>query len=291
MRILVPGADGQVGKQLILFGAVANHEVIAVNRNELDITKTDDVKNIVSDINPHIVVNAAAYTAVDKAESEEDIAYAVNRDGPANLAKACAEQQIPLIHISTDYVFDGTKQGPYQETDQVNPTSIYGKSKEAGESAIRERLDQHIILRTSWVFSADGGNFVKTMLRLASERDHLRIVADQHGGPTSAASIAKACLNIADQVVSKEQASFGTYHFSGTAPTTWYDFAKEIFAKASEKTGKQPSVDPITTEEYPTPAIRPQNSVLACDKVLNNFGIEQPSWQNDLETVLNILIE
>ncbi len=288
MRILITGAAGQVGTELRLSGPDKAHEILSFNKTDFDITDKNSVLTLVENLKPEIIINPAAYTAVDKAETEKEQAYQVNRDGPENLAIACAENKIPLIHISTDYVFDGSKSGPYLESDPVQPVNAYGASKEAGETAVRKVLEQHIILRTSWVFSSHGGNFVKSMLKFGNERDELSIVSDQTGGPTSAADIAKATINIAKQLHSGN-ATWGTYHFAGGPVTNWYEFASEIFNQAGELVENSPTVKPITTNDYPTPARRPANSVMNCEKILSAFGIKQPSWKDSLRKVLQEL--
>lgn len=289
MRIIITGAAGQVGTELITQAPEYAHEVIALPRAELDIADKNNVLAVVADRTPDIIINAGAYTAVDKAEDEKELAFRVNRDGSENLADACANLNIPLIHISTDYVFDGSKPSAYLETDPVKPVNAYGASKEAGETAIRNKLDKHIILRTSWVFSAHGGNFVKSMIRLANDRDELNIVSDQKGGPTAAADIAQTCLKIAASL--SENPSWGTYHYSGAPDTNWFEFAKEIINRSASLIKKQPSVNPITTADYPTPAARPANSVMNCEKIKNTFGITQPSWKDSLDKVISQLAE
>ena len=216
MKILVTGANGQVGHALVEAGG---EQVVGLGRAALDITDRAAVQRAVAQHAPDVVVNAAAYTAVDRAESEPERAHWVNRDGPAHLAETCADAGIPLVHLSTDYVFDGTKGAPYTEADATNPLGVYAQSKVAGEEAVRERLDRHVILRTSWVFGAHGANFVRTILRLMGERETLRVVADQHGNPTAATDIARAALDIAEQI-ERGHTSWGTYHFAGQPATT-----------------------------------------------------------------------
>ena len=288
MKVLVTGARGQVGSELILQGEKLGLEMIAAGRTELDITQQDSVSIFIQAQKPDIVINAAAYTAVGQAESEPELAYAINRDGAANLAEACADNNFPLLHISTDYVFDGSKDGAYNETDAPNPQGIYGKSKLEGERAIESILKQYIILRVSWVFGANGNNFVKTMLRLGKERDVIKVVADQHGGPTWAGDIAKTLLKLVKRWSDGETIPWGTYHYSGQPATTWQGFAEAIFEQA-EVLGiieKRPIVEPITTAEYPTPARRPQDSILDCHKLAQEFDINQPDWHVGLRQVL-----
>ena len=234
-----------------------------------------------------IVINAAAYTQVDRAEEDRDNAFAINCDGVATLARACEQASIPLLHISTDYVFSGDEAGAYREDDEIAPRSVYGASKAAGEAELRSLLDRHINLRTSWVFSATGGNFVKTMLRLGNERDELGIIDDQHGCPTSARSIAGVLLSIADSYLRGDDIEWGTYHFCSQPETTWCGFAREIFRRAGGYEDMR--IKAIPTSEYPTPAARPMNSVLDCGKLEKNFGIRQTSWIKELRLVLEQL--
>lgn len=279
MNILITGADGQVGRELVL--QLQNRAtVLAANRAALDITDSAAVERTVAGFRPDVIINAAAYTAVDKAESDADTAYAVNRDAVRHLAQAAAAHKAVLLHISTDYVFDGTAEAPYRETDPVNPQSVYGKSKLAGEQAAAA-CPRHIILRTAWVFGAHGGNFVKTMLRLGRERDSLGIVADQHGAPTPAADIAAALIAIAERSQAPGFADWGVYHFSGCPYTSWHGFAEQIFqaAAAQNLLPKIPEIKAITTADYPTPARRPANSRLDCGKIRRVFGIEAANWQ------------
>ncbi len=288
MRVLVTGANGQVGSELILEGEKRGIQMLATDRAELDITQQDAVNNFIQTQKPEILINAAAYTAVDKAESEPKLAYALNRDGAANLAQACADNNIPLMHISTDYVFDGNKEGAYTESETPNPQCIYGKSKLEGERAIESILEQYLILRVSWVFGANGNNFVKTMLRLGKERDVIKVVADQHGGPTWAGDIAATLLNLVKRWEDGEIITWGTYHYSGQPATTWHGFAEAIFEKAEElgMIDKRPRVGPITTAEYPTPAQRPLNSIFDCCKIAQQLNINQPDWRIGLRQVL-----
>ncbi len=286
-KILVTGANGQVGWELLRRAERYGVTAVGMERAQLDITNPSAVSAAVRNGAYHVVVNAAAYTAVDKAESEPEIAYAVNRDGPANLAQACAEADIPLMHISTDYVFDGTKKGAYTEDDPVCPVSVYGASKEAGERAVRDVLARHIVLRTAWVYGAHGHNFVKTMLRSAQERDELRVVADQWGCPTAAGDIAEAILTIINFYTDDQALEWGTYHYCGDGPTTWQGFAEAIIAAAAASGGRRVPVRPITRAEYPTPARRPANSVLDCAKIRATFGIAPKPWRDALKEVIH----
>ena len=288
MKILITGAQGQVGTELVTIANQHGFGVIAAGRAELDISQPKSIGKFIESQSPNIVINAASYTAVDKAEEEQEIAYAINRDGAANLAMVCKEHNIPLLHISTDYVFDGTKKDAYSESDNTSPLGIYGTSKWQGEEGIREKCPQHIILRVAWVFGAQGNNFVKTMLRLGKERDELNVVADQFGGPSPAKYIAETLIALAEKYKKDKTLEWGTYHYCGTEKTTWCEFAKEIFKQAKEQglIEKEIKVNAITTEEYPTSAKRPANSMLDCSKIKKTFGIEMPSWKTALNQVL-----
>lgn len=290
MRVLITGAHGQVGHELVRL-APAGFTAIGLGSTELDISNPDQVASKLGELKPQLIINAAAYTAVDKAESDSERAYAVNAKGAENLATAAAKLGIPLLHISTDYVFSGDANSPYKETDPTNPTGVYGASKLAGEQAVANHCAQHIIMRTSWVFGAHGNNFVKTMLRLAQARDELGVVADQHGCPTSAASIAKALWALASQYRSDGSLNWGTYHFSNTPATTWYGFAEEIFqqAVALEQLAKAPKVNPINTVDYPTPARRPAWSVMDCSLIEEKLNIAQSDWRDELSEMLKEL--
>jgi dTDP-4-dehydrorhamnose reductase len=290
MRILLTGANGQVGWELSNRGGQRGFEVLALDRADLDITDPVSVSEEVNRSGVALVVNAAGYTAVDQAESEPELAFAANRDGPAYLASACGKAGIPLVHISTDYVFDGQKKGAYLETDPVSPLSIYGKSKAAGEVAVRKHLREHFILRTGWIYGVHGHNFVKTMLRLGSEREKVQVVADQYGCPTYAADLAETILRIAAKLLDGRQVHWGTYHYCGKGVTSWHGFAEEIFRLAGDYASlKVKRVEPISTSEYPTPAKRPSNSVLGCSLIENTFNIRPKPWRESLAQMLNIL--
>ncbi len=291
MRILIAGCNGQVGTELVKQGKILNHEMLAFDQDQMDIAQFGSVQKVFNEHQPDIVINAAAYTAVDKAEQEVELAYAVNKTGVANLATACKSLDIPLLHISTDYIFDGRQERPYGEEDSANPTGVYGQSKWQGDQAVKKTLKKHIILRVSWVFAAQGNNFVKTMLRLGKERDELNIVADQHGNPTCAADIAETLLKLAQKAHDQKNKTYfnwGTYHYGGAPETTWHGFAKEIVRQAHSLglIKAIPKINAITTEEYPTPAARPENSVLDCSKITKVFGIVQPDWRAGLNNVL-----
>ena len=287
MRILLTGANGQVGWELSNRGGQRGFEVLALNRSDLDITDPVSVREQVNRSGASLVVNAAGYTAVDQAESEPKLAFAANRDGPAYLALACGKAGIPLFHISTDYVFDGQKKTSYRATDPVSPLSVYGKSKAAGEVEVKERLREHIILRTGWVFGIHGHNFVKTMLRLGREREVVKVVDDQYGCPTYAADLAETIFRIATQFLEDGQVQWGTYHYCGKGVTTWHGFAEEIFRLASEyESLVVKRVEPISTAEYPTSAQRPANSILDCSLLEKTFGIHPQPWEESLARML-----
>jgi dTDP-4-dehydrorhamnose reductase len=288
-RLLVFGAGGQVGRELSAAAAPPGWTVVGCDHEAVDIADAGTVAHCVTDMRPAAVVNAAAYTAVDRAESERESAFLVNETGARNVAAACAAARVPLIHLSTDYVFDGTKRDAYAEDDTTRPLSVYGASKEAGERAVRATQPAHIILRTSWVFAAHGANFVRTMLRLGAERTELRIVDDQRGGPTAALDIAGACLGLAAAIVG-EPARWGTYHYVGTPVTTWHDFAAAIFAAVAGHRGPSPRLTRIATSEYKTAARRPMNSALDCGKIAREFGITQPDWRPALADVVARLL-
>ena len=290
MKVLVTGANGQVGWELSRSGARKDFDILALDRTTLDITDQSAVSKTVSASMVSLVVNAAAYTAVDQAESEPEVAFSVNRDGPAYLASACAEAGIPLIHISTDFVFDGKKQGFYLESDQISPLNVYGKSKAAGEVAVRERLRKHIILRTSWVYGVEGRNFVKTMLRLGREKDVIQVVEDQYGCPTYAADLGDAIMHIASQIGKKTEPAWGTYHYCGKGVTSWHGLAQEIFLLAKQYTSlRVKTVEAISTAEYPTPARRPLNSALDCSLVEKTFNIHPKPWRESLAQMIKML--
>jgi dTDP-4-dehydrorhamnose reductase len=293
VKILVFGAGGQVGREVCRAAWPASSELLPLDRGAGDVTRAAMIAAVITKKKPDLVINLAAYTAVDRAESEPDAAWAVNCAGAANIAAVCSERATPLIHLSTDYVFDGSKLGPYLEHDAVNPLSVYGRSKEASERAVRAATAHHIILRTAWVYSAHGTNFVKTMLRLGAERSTLRVVADQQGCPTAAADIASALVVIAEEV-ERGRAEWGTFHFAGTGSTSWHGFAEEIIDAATRfavwPSGSKPRIEAITTDQYPTPARRPQNSVLDCRKIANVFGLSAPPWRTSLAPVVRELV-
>lgn len=287
MKLLLTGAQGQVGHALLQLSSSLGHTAVGLDMKELDITDKRRVLEVTREHKPDVLINAAAYTAVDKAETETDAAYAVNRDGAAHLALACNRCGIPFIHLSTDYVFDGASSEPYGEDAPARPLSVYGASKLAGEQEVRRLCPSHLILRTSWVFSARGGNFVKTMLRLGKERSELGVVADQFGCPTPAEDIAAVILHLAQTLLSTASPSWGTYHYCGRGTTNWHGFSQAIFAKAREfDSFTFKKLKPISTAEFPTLARRPANSVLACKRIRQVFGIEQRPWIAGLHKVI-----
>lgn len=290
MRVLICGAGGQVGHELMRL-APAWVEAIGLDSAALDITDEQAVRRSVETIRPELIINAAAYTAVDKAESDTQRAYAVNRDGVAWLAREAERLAIPLFHISTDYVFAGDADEPYLETDATGPTGVYGRSKLAGELELAANCSRHLILRTSWVFGGHGSNFVKTMLRLGRERDELSVVADQRGCPTSASSIALALWKLAERYRQQGGLVWGCYHFSGQPACSWHGFAEEIFrqAVASRILSHAPNIKAIATTQYPTPAKRPAWSVLDCGKLTRTYAIEPADWRGELHQVLKVL--
>ena len=277
--ILIFGKTGQVATELQIAG-----NVLALDRNFADLSNPSSCYNAIKIHAPEAVINAAAYTNVDNAETEEDLATVINAYSPKAMAQACETLNIPLVHLSTDYVFDGTSDKPWQPKDATKPINAYGRSKEKGEDGVRSVGSTYGILRTSWVVSSHGTNFVKTMLNLSENRDTLRLVADQIGGPTPAKDIAKACLQIVEKLKEDPRKS-GTYHFSGAEDISWADFAKEIF----QQTGRSVNVLPILTSEYPTTAVRPLNSRLNCSSTGEVFSIHRPDWRAGLNDILTEL--
>lgn len=288
MRVLITGCYGQVGSCLTKqLDNDDNIKVLALDREHLDITNQDSVNAVVSEFQPTIIINAAAHTAVDKAEEEVDLSYAINRDGPKYLAQAAQTIGAAILHISTDYVFEGNKTGDYVETDVTSPQGVYGESKLAGEIAVAQLCDKHIILRTAWVFGESGNNFVKTMLRLGQARDALRIVGDQFGGPTYAGDISHTLIQIAKRIDQGDAVEYGVYHYSGLPHVSWFDFANAIFDIAVEQKVlvKKPNLTSITTEQYPTPAKRPSNSRLSNDKIIAGFSVKASNWKAALNNI------
>ena len=290
LPIAVIGASGQVARALAKAAAKRGQAVCVAGRPDIDLTDAKTIAAFLDRSAPSIVINAAAYTAVDKAETDAAAASALNVEGPALLARWCASRGRPLIHISTDFVFDGRKGLPYREDDARNPLSVYGRTKSDGEDTVRAALDQHIIVRTAWVYGPDGSNFLKTMLRLGAERDVMRVVADQTGTPTCASDIAAALLDIVAQIEGKKQAApWGTYHLVAGGWTTWHGFAQEIFEHAAKAGFKAPKLEAIATAEYPLPAKRPAYSVLDTAKIRDAFGIVLPPWQKGVAETVRML--
>jgi dTDP-4-dehydrorhamnose reductase len=278
MRILITGKNGQVGTELSRIYQ-SHGDVVLTGRPECDLSSEQSIRDVVGRVKPAVIINAGAYTAVDQAEKERALCFATNADAPRVLAQEAARLDALLIHYSTDYVFNGEKSGPYLESDPISPLGVYGESKAAGEAAIAAAGSRYLVLRTSWVYSPHGKNFLRTMLRLGTERPELRVVDDQVGAPTSAAAIAAATVRLLEQ-----PAVTGIYHMTAAGSTSWYGFARAIFG--SGILAAQPRVQPIPSSDYPTPARRPANSVLANDKFAHTFGFRLPSWQEQLQQVL-----
>lgn len=280
MRIVVTGTKGQLAQSLIA-SATADISLIAVGRLSLDFERLQSIGPALAAADPDVIVNAAAYTAVDLAETEYARAFRINATAAGAVALSARRLGVPVIHLSTDYVFDGNAPSPYRESDATSPVNAYGRSKLAGESNVANAHTDHVILRTSWVYSPFGQNFVKTMLRLGETRDTLNVVADQHGSPTSAPDIAQAIVAIAKRLVeSPDDAGLrGIFHVTGSGETTWADFAQAIFDDAAEHGRKRVNVVPITAAEYPTAAARPKNSRLNCDKLYTTYGLQLPDWR------------
>jgi dTDP-4-dehydrorhamnose reductase len=281
-RILQFGATGQLARELLARDRSGN--IQAVSRKDVDLTDAAAVADVIARSEADLIINAAGYTAVDRAESEEALAFAVNAQAPEAMARACALRGIALVHLSTDYVFDGEKPTAWTEDDPVNPVNVYGRSKAAGEAAIARSGARALVLRTSWVFSPYGSNFVKTMLRAAETRPELRVVDDQHGRPTAAGDLADFILDAAPGLAKGgNDAHFGLFHFAGAGAVTWRGFAQAIFEQVKTPA---PRITPITTADYPTPARRPRNSELDCGKLERAFGLRLRSWREGLEATL-----
>jgi dTDP-4-dehydrorhamnose reductase len=303
-KILLIGRNGQVGTELSSLLPRLG-ELAAINRQELDLTKPDDIRRTIREVRPEWIINAAAYTAVDQAEQDEATARAVNEEAPAIIAEEAKKIGAALVHYSTDYVFDGSKKSPYEETDTPNPINVYGRTKLGGERAIQESGALHLIFRTEWVYATQGRNFLLTILRLATQKKELRIVADQIGSPTTSREIAAATVKVISKVANREHgirslaANGGIYHITAEGETSWYEFAKAILDEASDATHALPWVNaatkgmpfltegilPITTAEYPTPARRPVYSVLSTALLRDRFGVRLPSWRAQLQSL------
>lgn len=282
--ILVTGSSGQVGGAVVRLARSCGHSVHAPLRAQLDLTDSRSIRAVIAEGKWRAIINCAAYTAVDRAESEPAIARAVNATAPSIIAEAAARRHVPVIHVSTDYVFDGTKQGYYREDDPVNPVSVYGRTKQEGEEAIIAAGGEYAIIRTAWVLSVQGANFLNTMLQLAANRAEVRVVDDQLGCPTSADDIASALL----EIVGRNMKKSGIWHYANAGETNWHDLAAYVFCEAGQRGLPTPTLLPISTKEYPTAAQRPANSRLSTDKIANDFGIVPRPWQ---DAVANILAE
>jgi dTDP-4-dehydrorhamnose reductase len=294
MRIYVIGGQGQIARSL-REAATRDNDINfgCAERPDVDLLRPASIAQALTEFRPDIVVNPAAYTAVDKAESEPDQAFALNRNGARVVAAAAADQGVPIIHLSTDYVFDGTKDAPYVESDPVNPRSVYGRSKREGELAVAAANPQHIVLRTSWVYAPFGTNFVRTMLRLAAERDSLRVVDDQIGCPTYAPDIAAAAIAIAKKVIAEgwDSKFAGVTHLAGPDALTWYAFANDIVRGAMLRGGRSVPISPILTSDYPTPAARPANSRLSTARLASLFDVRLPPLERSLGNCLDRLLK
>jgi len=290
--VVVVGSGGMLGCEVVESLKSAGHKVAPLGIPLINITKRQSVRSVLGGIgSPGLLINCAAYTAVDKAESEREAAFAVNRDGPANLAGECERLGIPLIHISTDYIFNGKSDRPYKEEDGADPINVYGLSKWEGEQAVRSRLAHHLIVRTSWLYGSRGRNFVKTMLKLGTEREELKVVSDQYGCPTWSFDLAGCLLRIGERALSgPEDVPWGTYHFCGEGITTWYHFALAILDEARRRQSSGIArVSPVPSSSYPTVAARPRYSALDCAKIGMSFGIAPPPWEKSLEILIDRL--
>ncbi len=283
MKLLVTGGGGQLGLAVKRLAVAAGHQLRAPTRAELDIT--DDAALRAACAWADVVINAAAYTDVNRAETEREAAFAANATAPGRLAEHCRTGGSLPVHVSTDYVFDGRSDNPWRETDATGPLNIYGESKRAGEDAVRAALEHHLIVRTSWVYSETGRNFLTTMLRLGAERDELGVVADQIGTPTSAEDLAAALLHLGVRA-RREEGPFGTYHYSAEGMASWADFAEAIFEEAAELLPARPDVKRIDSSDFPTPARRPAYSVLDCSRIVADFDPPRRSWQEGLRAVM-----
>jgi dTDP-4-dehydrorhamnose reductase len=284
MKVLITGSQGQLGQCLVkAFSTHKDVTLITCNRQQLDISNEQAVFDKLIDCNPDIIINTAAYTAVDNAEKEHELAFSINSLAPKYLAKASEQVNAALIHISTDYVFDGEKSSAYTEVDATNPQSVYGASKLAGEVEVVQHCTKHIILRTAWVFSEFGNNFAKTMIKL-SHLERLNIVSDQIGGPTNANDIAQALITICEKIISNKKVDWGVYHYSGEPYCSWFDFAQQILRRAKDEgvIERSPNLNAIPTTQYPTPVKRPKNSRLDNTKIKNVFAVKSTDWQESL---------
>jgi dTDP-4-dehydrorhamnose reductase len=291
VRVLVTGREGQVARSLAERAAAdPTIELVSIGRPRIDLLEPETVRTAILAAKPDVVVSAAAYTAVDQAEDEPDRAFAVNGKGAGAVAAAAAEAGAALIHLSTDYVFSGDAAGEYAEVDATDPQNVYGRSKLEGEKAVAAANPRHVILRTAWVYSPFGKNFVKTMLTLASQRDQVRVVADQWGNPTAAADIAEGVLRITKVLAEGRAECCGTFHLAGEGTTNWADLARQVFATSAGLGGPSADVEDIATADYPTRAKRPRNSRLCCDKLFRVYGWRPPAWQDSCRTAVARLV-
>ncbi len=302
MRLLIAGWQGQIARGLVEAApACADVKACAVGRAALDICSARSIERALAQIEPTIVINSAAYTAVDKAETDAEQAFAMNRDGARMLAEAAARRAIPILHLSTDYVYDGRKAGAYVEDDATEPPTVFGRSKLEGELAIKEANPRHVILRTSWIFSPTGRNFVKTMLAQAAEQERVRVVDDQRGSPTYAPHLVAAILELARQLSDRkddkgsqdgpDNGPWGVYHAAGAGTTTWREMAEEVFRCSAALGGPTAEVEPIRSADYPTPAARPANSQLDCAKLERTFGVRLPDWRQGVAACVERLLQ
>lgn len=292
MRVLVTGREGQVARSLAERAAAdPDIKLVSAGRPQLDLLQPETVRETILAAKPDVVVSAAAYTAVDRAEDEPELAFAVNAEGAGAVARAAAEAGAAVIHLSTDYVFPGDGSGDYVETDATGPQNVYGASKLAGEKAVAAANPRHVILRTAWVYSPFGKNFVKTMLALAGERDRVRVVADQVGNPTAAADIAEGIVRVAKAVAADPHPDlYGIFHLAGAGSTSWAGFARQVFAESERLGGPAAEVEEIATADYPTRATRPKNSRLSCEKMRAVHGWRPPAWQDSCRAVVARLV-
>jgi len=293
MRVVVTGREGQVARSLAEVAKGSGHELVALGRPELELAgKPSAIMHALAVARPDIIVAAAAYTAVDRAEAEPKQAFAVNARGAGAVAAAAAALRAPLVHLSTDYVFDGTKPEPYVEEDPVGPIGVYGLSKLEGEQLVMAEHDDVAVLRTAWVYSPFGANFVRTMLRVAQSREAVSVVADQHGNPTSALDVARAILTVADNLRASPAAELrGVFHMAGRGDASWADLAEHVFAASAERSGPSARVERIGTADYPTPAKRPVNSRLDCRRLSAAHGVTMPDWRVSATAVVQRLVQ
>jgi dTDP-4-dehydrorhamnose reductase len=291
VTVLVFGRNGQVATALQRQAAASGQSLLAMGHGEIDVLDIQALREAVSRTRPTAVINAAAYTAVDKAETEREAAFALNAEAPGLMAGICAERGLPFVHLSTDYVFDGSKPAPYRENDPLAPLGVYGASKAEGEARVLGAHPQAVVLRTAWVYFEQGQNFVRTMLRFGRERDEMRIVSDQRGNPTYAVDIADACLTIAGRGLTPASPS-GVFHYAGQGAASWFDFASAIFEEAASVGRRVPAkLVPIATADYPTPAKRPANSQLDCARLERELGIKTQAWRERLQTCIAKVVD